>query len=137
MPENFGSHTNLGQEHSWGVCPNKTDPINEGLPTFTWDMLLRHLNRAGINADNKKTFALLICGEMYPGRYGANQQLFTYQEIPNATYQFMDDKGIGVGKGVITGINKDENNTAHLAFLLFDMEEEPVWLTGYVFKEIL
>lgn len=137
MSEKFGSHDpKRPEEHSFGVCPNSSDPIDETLSTFTWDMLMNHLNRAGINADNNKTFALLFCGEVYPGRYGAFQQLFTYAEIPHATYDFMEEKGINLGRGVIKGINTDKANTPHLAFLLFDLEEEPVYLTGYVFKEI-
>lgn len=98
-------------------------------------MLLNHLNREGINADNNAMFALLMCGEVYPGRYGAFQAIFEYQDVVHATFAYMTEKNIQVGRGVIPGINNNKALTPHLAFLLYDLEEEPVYLTGYVFRK--
>lgn len=129
-------NTSRFPEHGWGVCPKKDAPIDNSLPTFSWNMLLNHLNREGINADNNAMFGLKFCGELYPNRYSVVSQVFEYQDVVHATFAYMEEENIQVGRGVIPGINNNKALTPRLAFLLYDLEEEPIYLTGYVFRKI-
>jgi hypothetical protein len=135
MSEKFGSHSSdRPQEHSWGVCPNPNDPMTDAYPTFSWNELMRHLNRERINADNNGMFALLVCGETYPGKWGANQHVFEYNDVLAPLFLMQKESG----EVAFAKFARDPSNTPRFVWELFKREwpDIPVQVTGYVFRKV-